>query len=109
VKRVIGMGLVLGTLLALSAGLASAGTATPRVNRRESRQHARIRQGVESGQLTPLEAARLREMQWHLRRMELIAKADGVVTPTERLMLLRAQNRQSRYIYRLEHNARTKI
>ena len=102
-KRIL-MGLMLATLLVPTAGLASAQTATPRADRRETRQYARISQGVATGQLTPSEAARLRAGQWHVRRIELLAKADGTVTPVERYVLARAQNRQSREIFRLKHN-----
>jgi hypothetical protein len=101
------MGFVLATLLISTAGLASAQTATPRVDRREVRQQQRIRQGVRSGQLTPHETARLERGQRHINRMERRAKANGVVTPAERRHLARAQNHQSREIYRLKHNART--
>jgi hypothetical protein len=97
--------LLLTVLFAVTcAAVASAQTATPRIDRREARQHARIRQGVRSGELTPGEAARLRQGQRHVDRMEDRAKADGVVTPRERARITRAQDRQSRRIYRLKHN-----
>ncbi len=94
---------------ALFANVASAAsTATPRVDRREARQRARIAQGVQSGQLTAGEAARLRAGQRRVHRIEHRAKADGVVTPRERARLERGQDRQSRAIHRLKHNARTR-
>jgi len=95
-------------LVAFAASVAGAATATPRIDRREVRQHARIQQGVRSGELTPRETARLRAGQGHVRRMERRAKSDGVVTPGERANITRAQNRQSRRIYRLKHNAQTR-
>ena len=98
---------MLATLSALSVSAAMAGTATPRLDRREARQHARIQRGVQSGQLTAGEAAKLRAGQAHVRNMERRAKADGVVTPIERAQLTHAQNRQSRRIARLKHNGRT--
>jgi len=98
--------LLLTTLCALDVAVASANTATPRVDRREARQHARIQQGVKSGELTPGEAAKLRAGQVHVRAMERRAKADGKVTPRERARLGHAQNRQSRRIARLKHNGR---
>jgi len=104
-KRIL-MGLVLATLLITTASVASANRATPRVDRREARQHARIHQGVQSGRLTPGEAARLRSGQMRVHRMERIAKSDGVVTRGERVRIGRAQNRQSRQIFRLKHNPR---
>ena len=88
------------------AGAASACTATPRIDRREARQDQRIDQGVKSGALTPREEARLRAGQVHVDRMEVRAKSDGVVTPAERARITRAQNRQSRAIWRKKHNAR---
>ena len=93
-------------LIAFAASMASA--ATPRIDRREARQHARIQQGVRSGELTRREALSLRAGQRHVHRMEWRAKSDGVVTPRERARMTRAQNHQSRRIYRLKHNARTR-
>ena len=92
---------------ALFASVAAAQDATPRVDRREARQHARIAQGERSGQVTPAEARRLHRGQRHVQRMEGRAKADGVVTPRERARLNHAQNHQSRKIYRAKHNRRT--
>src|ERR1044072_2954003 len=50
--------LVVAALAALTAATAQAGTYTPRVDRREARQQARIRQGGRSGGLTPRDGAR---------------------------------------------------
>lgn len=97
----------LALLTAFTAVAASAHPVTPRVDRREVRQHARIEQGVRSGELTPREAAHLQAGQRHVQRMERRAKSDGVVTPGERVQLNRAQNRQSRHIARLKHNGRS--
>ncbi|MCC6350381.1 MAG: hypothetical protein IT347_12410 [Candidatus Eisenbacteria bacterium] len=91
-----------------TATIASAGTATPRVDRREARQTARIHQGVRSGELTRGEARSLRAGQRHVHRIERRAKADGNVSARERAHLNRAQNRQSRHIHRLKHNGRTR-
>jgi len=92
----------------LTATIASAQTATPRIDRREARQSARIHQGVKSGELTPGEAARLRAGERHIDRMETRAKADGKVTPQERARITRAQNRESHRIYRYKHNDRVR-
>ena len=112
-KRITMMSLAAAALLAL-AGTAFAATATttrtstPRIDRREANQHARIHQGVKSGALTKPEARNLRHGQRHVRRMEHRAKADGVVTNRERARITTAQNHQSRKIYRKKHNARTR-
>lgn len=91
---------------ALSSVVASAHTVSPRIDRREARQHHRIVQGVRGGELTRGEARRLRAGQMHVRRMERHAKADGIMTPRERARIGRAQNIQSRHIARLKHNHR---
>jgi hypothetical protein len=106
-KRTMMIVLLAAAMMSL-ASLAMAQTATPRVDRREARQHARIHQGVQSGELRPGEAAHLRAGQRHVHRVERRAKADGVVTPGERARINHAQNRQSRDIHRLKHNARTR-
>ncbi|HTR97002.1 MAG TPA: hypothetical protein VMH61_03790 [Candidatus Acidoferrales bacterium] len=101
--------LILTMAIAMTTvSIASAQDSTPRIDRREVRQHERIHQGVRSGELTPGEAARLRAGQRHINRMERRAKANGVVTPRERARITRAQDRQSRKIYRLKHNDRVR-
>jgi hypothetical protein len=91
-------------IAALSATIASAHAMTPRIDRREARQHARIEQGVRSGALTRGETRRLVVGQRHVHRMERVAKADGFVSARERARIGHAQNRESRRIHRLEHN-----
>jgi hypothetical protein len=101
---------IVTTLIALFAlglaGIASAGTATPRIDRREMRQDTRIDRGVRSGALTPREQARLRAGQAHIDRMEARAKSDGFVSMRERRHMERALNHESREIRRLKHNRR---
>lgn len=97
---------LLAAVLTSFAGLAFAHPATPRIDRREGRQHSRIEQGVRGGELTRREAARLRMGQRHIHRMEARAKSDGRVTMRERGRIARAQNHESRAIWRKKHNAR---
>ena len=78
------------------------------VDRRETRQQERIGQGVESGQLTPGETARLERQE---QRIDNQVKAEraangGHLTPAERAQVNREQNRESRRIYAAKHNAR---
>jgi uncharacterized membrane protein YebE (DUF533 family) len=98
--------LLVAAFAALTSTLASAGTATPRIDRREARQADRIHQGVQSGELTRGETRQLVQGQRHVHRMEARAKADGRVTPRERARITRAQNHQSRHIARFKHNDR---
>jgi len=81
----------------------------PGIDGREARQHARIHEGVCSGQLTRGEAMRLRAGQREVRFMERRAKFDGVVTARERARITAVQNHESRAIWRKKHNARTRV
>ena len=97
-----------GILYAQDVPPPAAGTKTPVVNQRQKNQHARIRQGVKSGELTKGEARKLRGEEKSIQAEKQMAKADGKVTPAERAKLRHDQNKASRDIYRLKHNARTK-
>jgi len=99
--------LLVGTLAPLMAGAAIAGTA--RIDRREARQRERILDGRMNGQLTRGERARLNAGQRHVYRMERRAGRDGVYTARERRRIERAQDRQNRRIWRLEHNRRMRV
>lgn len=83
---------------------ASAQTDMPRVDQRQQNQQQRIDQGVQSGALTEREAARLEKGQTHVENVEERIKADGQVTSQERARMHRAQDVQSRRIYRQKHD-----
>ena len=53
------------------------------------------------------EAARLEKGQARVQRMENRAAADGKVTAKERARIERAQDQQSRRIYREKHDKQT--
>jgi hypothetical protein len=99
--------LLAGMLASLMASAAIAGT--PRIDRREAHQRERIRDGRTSGRLARGERVRLNAGQRHILRMERRAGRDGVFTRRERMRIERAQDRQSRRIWRLEHNRRVHI
>jgi Ni/Co efflux regulator RcnB len=98
--------LAMAAVAALTTSVASADPNTPRVDRREWRQHERIQQGVRSGELTRGEAWRLRQGNGRVQRVERRARFDGVVTPRERVRMDRVQDRQGRRLHRLRHNRR---
>lgn len=79
---------------------------TPNIDQRQINQQNRINQGVQSGSLTPNEAASLERGQARVQNMENRAKADGVVTPQERRRIHRAQDTQNRQIAKKKHNRR---
>ncbi len=92
-------------LLATSAMAANAAAAGPIQQRRENQQD-RIAQGVASGQLTARETVRLERREVGLNReVGAMRRANGgVLTPGERCLVNRQQNRLSRGIYRFKHN-----
>lgn len=87
------------------AGGALAQTATPNLDKRIDNQQKRIDQGVQSGELTKREAARLQQRQDKLQADKAKAQADGVVTNKERRQLEREADRNSRAISREKHDA----
>jgi hypothetical protein len=89
------------SLLTLSMAISTAAFAdpprTPRSDRRQVAQQARIVSGVRSGELTRREAVRLEAGQAHVAKVENKVKADEA-----------AQNRQSRRIAAQKHDAQSK-
>ncbi len=94
----------------LSNALAPAGV----VHRRQKRQHARIQQGIRSGEVTPEEAAKLKAEQQKVqadrerrssRRCRRTARRPSpTVTGKERRTIRHEQNQASRDILRKKHN-----
>jgi len=98
-------------LVALVAAgtLGFAASAEATVNGRQARQHARIVDGRQSGELTPRESAALAHQQAHIRREEALYRSTGGwIGPLERRDLRRDQHRASRAIYRQKHDAQTR-
>jgi len=74
------------------------------VHRRQRRQHARIQEGIRSGEVTPEEAAKLKAEQQKVQADREKAAADGKVTGKERRTIRHEQNQASRDIFRKKHN-----
>ena len=98
-------GRILAAVLAVSV---SATAFAAEVDRRQANQQARIAEGVESGQLTPGETARLERREAKTRREIRRDRAanGGKLTPAEKARINREENRTSREIYRAKHNDR---
>lgn len=90
--------------LSLAAEAASAQQAVPGVDWRQQNQGKRIYHGVANGSLSYRETGQLVRGHARIKAQERWYKRDGVVTHRERHNLHRAQNRQSRRIYRRKHN-----
>jgi uncharacterized membrane protein YebE (DUF533 family) len=98
--------IVIATATFLAAGPLLAGT--PVLDQREHNQAQRIRQGVQSGELTRPETRRLVRGEYRLRANEAIAKSDGVVTARERARLQTEADVQSKRIYRQKHDGQAR-
>ena len=85
------------------AGAASAQN-TGGIDNREGNQKERIVNGVKSGELGPLETAKLLKQQLEIRKHERAGKSDGVVTLRERVRLHRELNQAGKNIKRKKNN-----
>ncbi len=74
---------------------------------RNINQEKRIENGLQSGALTTREAGRLEAGQARVNHLEARAGSDGHVGAAEQARLQKAENRQSRHIYRQKHDAQT--
>jgi hypothetical protein len=74
---------------------------------RNANQQERIEQGLQSGQLTTKEAAKLEKGEAHIEKMEQRAEANGKLSDAEKQRIEQAQNKESQEIYRDKHNAQT--
>ena len=106
-KALIALLALVGASAFAQAPAASApGTNTPRIDKREARQQARIAKGAENGSLTAHETQRLEKEQARVDNAEAKAKSDGTVTARERRRITAMQDGASRDIHRKKHNAR---
>ena len=95
------------SLLAASFfGIAVAQTTGSEVQRNVNQQQ-RIEQGLQSGQLTTREAAKLEKGESRVERLEANANKDGTLTDAEKARIQKAQNAESKEISRLKNNNRT--
>jgi hypothetical protein len=81
-------------------------TVSAQVRGKAVTQHKRIKKGVRSGELTPAEAANVRNDQREIRQEVRDAKSDGTVTRDERKDIKQDQRQASRKIHRKKNNNR---
>lgn len=101
---IFNLALVSVVMSIISATSPNAEIYTPRIDARQAKQQKRIQQGVNSGQISPGEAARLNAQQDRIERLEDWVEADGVLSGKERARLAHRQNKASRNIHRKKHN-----
>ena len=75
---------------------------------RNINQQQRIEQGVKSGQLTNREAGKLENGQARVDRDEARAGANGHVSAKEQQGIQKAENQQSKRIYKQKHDKQTR-
>jgi hypothetical protein len=87
--------------LALSIGLAGGAMAQTvgSEQQRDVDQQQRIQQGLQSGQLSTGEAAKLEQGEARIDRMESNADKNGNLSPAEKARIQNAQNRESAAIH----------
>ena len=74
------------------------------VDRRQARQHARIRQGWRSGRLNRKQVARLRRNQKQIDKMDRRLRADGHYPRHERRRTGRTLDRSNKRTWRMKGN-----
>ena len=99
------------TVLALTAGAVFAlpvlAQNTADVVQRDVNQQQRIENGVQSGQLSTKEAAKLEKGEANIDKMEQRALSDGKMTNAEKQRIEAAQNKESQTIARAKSNSVT--
>ncbi|HXZ54751.1 MAG TPA: hypothetical protein VEH03_04780 [Burkholderiales bacterium] len=75
---------------------------------RNVNQQQRIEQGVKSGQLTNREAGKLENGQARVDRSEARAGANGRVNASEQQRIQKAENQQSKRVYKQKHDKQTR-
>ena len=89
--------------IALLVTISSASFAAS-INERQQKQRDRIANGIQSGELTRVEAKKLTKQQHKIAAKEARFKSDGVLTRKERSKLQHNLNKASKNIYRKKHN-----
>ena len=97
--------IALFALVVMVIGLAGADESLAgRIERRDSRQHDRIENGIEDGGITRHEAKTLRNEQNRIDNQNNRAMRNGHLSKRERMRLERRQDLANRHIYRMRHN-----
>jgi hypothetical protein len=97
--------------LALTAlvSISSTARADGRIKKRAGNQQNRIAQGIQSGQLTARETARLehKESALHQETRDMRALDGGRLTPQDKALVNQQQNKLSKQIYNQKHDSQT--
>jgi hypothetical protein len=105
------LALVATFILSPVAILAQSTTPAPTsatINQRKENQQDRIAQGVKSGQLTPGETSKLEHQEAGINKEErgMRAQDNGHLTKSDKSLINKQQNQESKRIYRDKHNGK---
>ncbi len=80
------------------------------IGARQKRQHARIKEGVKSGEITKHEARRLKRQELRIQRQKqrFQAQNGGAMTPEQKAKIQRKLNKENRRIIRQKHDGQTR-
>ena len=65
----------------------------------------RVQQGIQSGELTKVEAAKIRAQQAYQNKMRKQYMSDGILNPWEKSELRKMESRQDANIYHQKHDS----
>lgn len=105
-RRVFTLIFLIGVSIILIAVFSASGgdTSDPGIQKRIEEQQKRIDEGISSGQLTRHEADILQDNLNWIKDKEARLKADGKLTPKERVRLHKALDHNSAMIFKKKHN-----
>jgi len=69
-------------------------------------ERTRVQQGIQSGEITKAEAAKINREKRDVQIAKKSARADGIVTKGERKVIARQDRQLDKTIYRTKHNSR---
>jgi hypothetical protein len=95
---------LVASLTGTSANASGPCMSTHNIDAMRAREHARIEQGRQSGQLTWFEYRRLKAEQLRIAADERFAKIDGCVSPAEYRRIEQELQQASAHIHALKHN-----
>jgi hypothetical protein len=86
----------------------TAQTTKKAVAKHQIKQNARIHQGIHSGELTAVEAKKVKAQQRDINQTKRAAKADGKVTAKEKAIIKHKQKHANANIARKKNNERSR-
>ena len=94
--------------MAIFAQAPATTTPPPTINQRKENQQDRIAQGIKSGQLTAGETSRLEHQEAGINKEErgMRAQDNGHLTKSDKALINKQQNQESKRIYRDKHNGK---